>query len=259
MPSKGKKHATRSKKYAKGTPRTNPGFRKKVLSVIKRTQEVKLNVQSQDSQGIQFYDQTTPSNMTYLDLNAMCISQIQQGTDNLSRIGTKISIRSWVIKGSIVSNATANRPFYVKAIVLKSKTNKDYSTALFDDLYERPGAGGTPQPISTLSDIYTPIDKDNYTVYAMRVFKLGNSTSTSNPNNDFSVSRMFSINMTKHFKKFEWGDTGNGALPTSPNNLYMIFVGCNADNTNVYGGASNTWNGPSSQYSWTSTVRFTDD
>lgn len=258
MPSKGKKHATRSKKYTKGTPRTNPGFRKKVLSVIKRTQEVKINVQSQDSQNIQFYDPNlgSPSNMTYLDLKGQCISQINQGVDNNSRIGTKINIRSWVIKGSIVSINTANRPFYVKAIVLKSKENTDYSTNLFNDLYERQITGSAP--LNTLADIYTPIDKDNYTVYAMRVFKLGPSTSSTNPNNDFSVSRMFSINMTKHFKKFEWGDTGNGPV-TSPNNLYMIFVGCNADNTNCYGGASGTWNGPISQYSWTSTVRFTDD
>ena len=85
--------------------------------------------------------------------------------------------------------------------------------------------------LSIHSDIYS-IDKDNYTVYAMRVFKLGPSAPVSNPNNDFSVSRMFSINLTKHFKKFEWKDDG-GAIPSSPNNLYMIFVGCYADNTPI--------------------------
>ena len=80
---------------------------------------------------------------------------------------------------------------------MKSKNNTDYATSFFNDLFER---SPTVNPLNTLSDIYSPIDKDNYTVYAMRVFKLGPSAPVSNPNNDFSVSRMFSINLTKHFK-----------------------------------------------------------
>ena len=251
MPSKGKRHATRGKKYTKGPTRTAPGFRKKVLSVIRRQQEIKINVQSADNQAIQFYNTATPANMTYLDIKAATLDAITQGTDNTTRIGTKISIRSFVIKGSLVNISNATRPFYVKAIVLKIKDNRDLTTTLFDDLYERP----TPNPLNTLSDIYTPIDKDNYTVYAMRVFKLGPSTSTTNPNNDFSVSKMFSINLTKHFKKIQWSDDGT-ALAVSPNNLYMIFVGCYADGTAV---TFSPYNGPDVQYSWTSAVRFTDD
>ena len=252
MPSKGKRHATRGKKYTKGPVRTAPGFRKKVLSVIKRQQEIKINVQSQDSQAIQFYEPPAVNNMTYLDINNAIINAIPQGTSNIDRIGTKISIRSFVIKGSLVNLSASTRPFYVKAIVLKSKNNTDYATSFFNDLFER---SPTVNPINTLSDIYSPIDKDNYTVYAMRVFKLGPSAPVSNPNNDFSVSRMFSINLTKHFKKFEWKDDG-GAIPSSPNNLYMIFVGCYADNTPITFGP---YTGPSVEYSWTSCVRFTDD
>lgn len=255
MPSKGKRHATRGKKHTKGPVRTAPGFRKKVLSVIKRQQEIKISVQSSDNQAIQFYNQTLPANMTYLDIRAACLDSIQQGTTNTQRIGTKIGIRSFVIKGSLVNMSNATRPFYVKAIVLKIKDNRDLTTTFFDDLYERPSS---PAPLNTLSDIYTPIDKDNYTVYAMRVFKLGPSTSTTNPNNDFSVSRMFSINLTKHFKKIQWTDDGDDPSPAvSPNNLYMIFVGCYADGTAITFGES--YNGPSVNYSWTSAVRFTDD
>lgn len=256
MPSKGKRHATRSKKYTKGSVRTAPGFRKKVLSVIKRQQEIKINVQSADSQMIQLYDPITSANMSYLDIRADIINQLGTGTDNASRIGTKISVRSFVIKGSLVNLSNATRPFYIKAIVLKSKNNLDYAaTGLFDDLYERGGVIGTQQPLNTLADIYTPIDKDNYTIYAMRVFKLGPSTSTTNPNNDFSVSKMFSINLTKHFKKMEWRDDGTGGS-SSPSNLYMIFVGCYADNTAISFGP---YNGPSVSYSYTSCIRFTDD
>lgn len=251
MPLKGKRHVTRSKKYTKGTPRTNPGFRKKVLSVIKRQQEIKINVQSQDSQAIELYNGGT-ANMSYLDLNQFVIAQIGQGSDNNSRIGSKISIRSWVIKGNLVMNnyTSTQKPAYIKAIVLKSKLNIDYATGFFDDLFERT----LQNPGNSLSDIYTPVDKQNYTVYAQRVFKLGPSTGAQ-PNNDFQVSRMFSINLTKDFKKFEWKDDGVNP-PTSPSNLYMIFVGCYADNTPITFGP---YTGPNVIYSWTSCVRFTDD
>jgi len=252
MPLKGKRHVTRGKKYTKGTSRTNPGFRKKVLSVIKRQQEIKINVQSQDSQAIELYNMGT-ANMSYLDMNQFIISQITPNTDASSRIGTKINIRSWVIKGNLVMNnyTSTQKPAYIKAIVLKSKTNKDYASDFFDDLFERNSAFA---PYNSLSDIYTPVDKDNYTVYAQRVFKLGPSTGAQ-PNNDFQVSRMFSINLTKHFKKFEWRDDGSGS-PSSPSNLYMIFVGCYADNTPITFGP---YTGPNVIYSWTSCVRFTDD
>jgi len=253
MPLKGKRHVTRSKKYTKGTARTNPGFRKKVLSVIKRQQEIKINVQSQDSQAIELFNLGV-ANMSYLDLAQFVIAPITQAADNVSRIGAKINIRSWVIKGNLIMNnySGTQQPAYIKAIVLKSKTNKDYASEYFDDLFERPPPA--MRPGNTLSDVYSPIDKDNYTVYAQRVFKLGPSTG-SHPNNDFQVSRMFSINLTKHFKKFEWKDDGSG-VPSSPSNLYMIFVGCYADNTAITFGP---YTGPQVIYSWTSCVRFTDD
>jgi len=228
--------------------RTAPAFRKKVLAVVKRIQETK-NAVLPNAVTITVWDPATQV-LTQDDMTQSVFSAIQQGVSDGQRIGNKISIRSWTIKGSIVSTLPTNAPFYIKMIILKLRNPQNGGLSPYSNLFE---ATNPSQPINTLHDIYSPLNKDSYVFYAARVFKLGSSTNAANPNNDFSVSKMFSIDMTKHVKQVIWDQ---GQAPTNLSDLSIIFLGCYADNTAITFGP---YTGPTVDIDYTSYVRYTDD
>jgi len=237
---------------AKGFTRTAPAFRKKVLSVVKRTQEVKNQVLISSPTVIQLWDAATTS-LTDDILTNTVLGSISQGPSDGERIGNKISIRSWVIKGSVVSTSASQRPFYLKVIIAKQKQQAT-GNPIFQNLYEG-GSAGPTQPTNQLRDIFSPLNKDAYTIYAARVFKLGPSTPESYPNNDFSVSKMFSIDLSKHIKSAQYDATSSTA-PAVPNNIHMFWVGCFADNFTVN---FDPYGGPAATVEYSSYVRYTDD
>lgn len=243
-------HKTKGKKHA--STKTTPDFRKKVMSVVKRQQEVKTY------NGIVYNDQpltlldtgvTPPTVYDLAQPGSVGVFNIPQGISDGERVGDKVKIRSLVLKGCLVNNAIANRPFYIKMFVLKDKDNQQVND--FADLFELNGAATTP--LNLLSDIYQRVRTDRYIVYAARVFKLGPSDAATNPNNDFAVSRMFSINLTKHIKQIQFND--NSAFTTSPNNMQLVFVGCYADNTPITFGP---YTGPTVDFSICATIRYAD-
>lgn len=251
MPYKNVRRMSSKKSYKKNSTKTTPEFRKKVLTVVKRTQEVKVSMmQDQLSQLTFFYNPIAPTAPYSIDLDSLIFNSINQGVGENERIGDKIAPSKVSYEGFMVINdgtATYSRPSYIRMIILKDKLNQSVNT--FSDLFE--GSVGTSgvAPTNTLQDITSRVNSDRYTVLTQRVFKLGASTgATVIPNNDFKVSKFFKVDLTKHMKKIEFDDAGL----TSPSNLQVVFVGSYADNGTIV--FSPSYTGPAT--SITSTLRI---
>lgn len=228
MPQKYVRRMSTKKSYKKSA-KTTPAFRKKVLTVVKRTQEVKIcMMEDQNNSNIVLYNPAGPTAPTTIDLDQLISTQITQGTGETQRIGDKIYPSKISYEGFLVVNNTgATNPTkqnYMRMIILKDKLNQSVNS--FNDLFETSSSGPNTAPTNTLLDITRRVNGDRYTVYTQRVFKLG-SADIGIANNDFKVSKFFKCDLTKHMKKIDFDVSGL----TSPSNLQVIFVGAYADNS----------------------------
>lgn len=250
-----KKRAPMSnKKYVKKTFKkaTNALFAKKVVKIMKRHEETKIGFPySQVDAPIEAWSGATPSTMYPL---IETFNVINQGTGQGSRIGNRISPVSVRVKGSINNVSASTRPYMVKLIIFKDKLNQVTNSA--GDLSDLLQVGNSStNPANLATDIIHYFNKDRYIIYATRTFKLGSSTSTSNPNNDFSVQKFFNIDLSKNFKSIRYNDdTANDV--SSPTNLWMTFLISYADNTAI---TFAPYTGPSCNISFDSVCMFKDD
>lgn len=250
MPYKHVRRMSTKKSYSKKSTKTTPAFRKKVLTVVKRTQEVKTcMMEDQNNSVIVLYNPAGPVPPTVIDLDQLIFTQITQGPGETQRIGdkiypSKISYEGFLVINDAGSNPLTTRPNYIRMIILKDKLNQSVNS--FNDLFETSSSGPNTAPTNTLLDITRRVNGDRYTVYTQRVFKLG-SSNTGIVNNDFKVSKFFKCDLTKHMKKLDFDISGL----TSPSNLQVIFVGAYADNGLIN---FTVYNGP--QVNITSTLRI---
>jgi len=167
---------------------------------------------------------------------------IAQGVGQGDRIGNQIHITGMTFKGFISLNptvSTANKPLYVKMFIgrLKNETlipQQQQLAALF-----QLGNTNVP-PTNTLTDINRYVNKNLFTIYATRLFKLGNLQSfdgTNNiTNNDFKMTKFFRVSLTKHIGLLKYSNSYDGLPTNQPTNnkaCFVWFVMGNYDGTEV--------------------------
>lgn len=206
-------------------------FAKSVKQVINRMSETKNAGNYGGVQAVEAYNSAlTPPQSTIIDLTSP-LDTIAQGTGQGDRIGNKIKLTKFNVKGYISFNSTgtlagASIPVYIKMIIFKQKLNDgnpDMSRLLHN--------GNTDiAPTNTLRDMIIPINTDYYTVFATRIFKLGTSAIAGLQNNDYHLTRFFNVSLLKHCKSVTYSDT----LVTPQNKkFYCGFLAGYADGTSV--------------------------
>jgi len=162
------------------------------------------------------------------------LNTLTQGTGQGNRLGNEITVKSASFKGSINrliastpgSNTGANEACYIKMVILRNKSN--YLTInTMNDLMQNGNASTNPNNLP--SDMYRYFNKDQYHIYATRMFKLGSTIADQQAptqgNNDFSVSSFFRVNLTKFLpKKIKYTD---GTADPVNVGLYAVFLVCN--------------------------------
>lgn len=179
-----------------------------------------------------------PNLTTLVDLIGP-LDSIIQGVGEGERVGNRIHPLKASFKGfvSIPPTATSGNtgwasPRYLKMFLFKQRSTIDIPTNM-SDLFQNGNTDVAPQNIP--QDMYVPFNKDKYTLFTTRMFKLGAATTstTLTPNNDFSLSKYFNVDITKHLpKSILYNDTD-----VSPTNigLYAGFLMCFADGRAISG------------------------
>jgi len=160
---------------------------------------------------------------------------VQQGTNQGTRIGNRISIRSCKLKGTILPapyNVTTNPnpcPQQVIFWLIYDKTDNTAIPAPTTDFFQQ---GSTTIGFqNALSDCWQSVNTDKFRVLTKRIFKIGYATSggtgisvasQSFTNNDFKLNQNFSIDLTKYLiKHVRYND--NNAVPNT-RGLFWMFT-----------------------------------
>lgn len=199
----------KSRKRAKRTPKK--ALKKTIRQVIARTAEVKQVDLYVYSDSLTFY-----TGGSYLPNNCFPLSpytsylNLSQGVSQGQRVGNKVRTVSLIMKGSL--NALAYdaiynpkpQPVIVKMWVYYAKASPTTLTPPAFDWFQ---LGGTSAPMTGyLTDLWAPINTDQYTVLKTKIFKIGNSIASgtgnqpgaqSYANNDYKLNALFSFNLTK--------------------------------------------------------------
>jgi len=166
---------------------------------------------------------------------------ISQGTGQGDRIGNSITPKSWRFKGFFSLDLTSplTLPCIVKMYILKYKNNFNAPTGSSATFYEN--GNTTIAPAGTFMDILRTPNRDLWTVYTTRSFKIGPSTvSYGTPgtvgNNDFKSICPFNIDVLKYQKHaIKYQDAS-----TSPTNsgLHVVFAIAPSDGSASNGGTN---------------------
>lgn len=195
--------------------------------------------------------QTTSATIAgnYIIINPATVGSINPalGTGEGQMVGAKIRTRSCTIRGAISMNkynATTNtqmRPFYLKAWVCYAKNYPNLSPVLadwigtsgyvFDEGTTDAGCTGN------IIDMTRPINKRWLVLKGQRAWKIGNAVSGSGSggttpqydgsNNDFSMTKLFKWNLTKHVDKTYTYESGATTWQNPANAI--VFQVCAAD------------------------------
>lgn len=222
--------------------RKKTGIRKMVRRMISRSQETKEYILSFNS-GIlsQTSAAQTVSNTQYL------MPSFTQGTGNGQRIGDKVSVCNWIVKGCVgIANAATLTTAYNARVVIYSV--KDYNQE----------ATGTNLPTIEASNFFRstnttqsangyfstegllPINRQRINVYYDKSFICGTDygTKTVNSNSTLPSQHKFYCNLRKHFKTLKFDE--NGTYPNFPLNADLwITVFWNSIDNQV-GAGTNT-------------------
>lgn len=218
---------------------------KAVKAYVKRTLASKVETKvaipaHANNVEIQPYGIANPNGSTHFSFTPL-FQQITQGTGNGQRIGDTIAVRSLTLKGFVNFDPShygdtnyMKNPVYLKMVVLRRKDSIidpcNYGTTGISDLLMSGNMPTNPQNLPT--DMVRRFNTDVYKIYTTRFFKLGNSAPSDAPNetgqynNDFSLSRRFSINLSKHVDKLKFNNPTN--TPTNAA-FHVLFLLCFAN------------------------------
>jgi len=241
--------AKRTAKSVKPVKMSVAGVRSIAKSVLHRTAENKLYVQSLTlpsnvpGSGID-WNGTTGSNGLLLPT---LFPQLILGSGQGAREGNKVEPRSFMLRGTINSLPYLNQipnvpaPYYVHMFIYRKKGN------IFDSditkILQGGGSAGSSGPFDgTLLKSTYPMNRDLYNVYKHRVFKMafypqgtlvgapsGNNTEISDGwGNGFQMCRTFKVRIPVR-KTWKYNDADTN-LPTN-DNFFCAFAVVNADNT----------------------------
>lgn len=231
-----------------------------VKSAIKRNSETKFPLPlSANNVGIGPYNATSAL-LTTIDLTN--VFDIAQGTGQGGRIGDEITPTKLSFKGyinlqyqTVVADTTTlvQKPMYVKMVIGRQK-NTMAQPANYSNLFQAGSTVAAPSNMPT--DMLLNFNKDSYVIYATRVFKIGNSkpdviaNTDNSSNNDFSLARMFNINLIKHVPRLKYSDAND--YPTNFG-IYAWFLICAADGS-IFGAT----NYPAPEIHYTVEAAFKD-
>lgn len=251
-------------------PKTKKAFVSKVLkksktnyikriakSVMKKKTETKFAPSYiQNNYQIQPYNTATNFFGSTISLITP-LTNIVQGTGQGNRIGNKIEVVDYTVKGYITLqrnlSTTPNQNVFVKLLFIRRKnTNEDINNAISNNFFQNGNTTSAPQNLP--SDLFRTINKDVYTVYTSRLFKLGfadgGATSTPQSNNDFSLCKMFRIKLNKHIKRIQYDDST--AAPTRWA-CWMVPLICNSDGTALSNATC-----PQIEFNWDAQIKYKD-
>jgi len=153
--------------------------------------------------------------------------KIPQGAGQAQRIGNKLKMKKWIIKGQIIpdypginfsENVYLNHS-YQGYITLFFGRRHDIG-AIDGSLFQLLDNGSSSlSPAGSSTEMMLPINKEVYKVYWKKTFKMGasygqNSSSNQSPNNDFNLTRTFGFDVCKHIFKnriLQFNDTDQQA------------------------------------------------
>lgn len=197
-----------------------------VRSVITKKVETKIaDPYTQSNVAVLPYDTTNNKFGIEIPMTNI-LSTITQGTGQGQRIGNRINVVSMTMKGyvncqRVDPNSGDNQNMYLKLLWVRRKMNLlPINSSSPSNFFQNGNTtiGPTNQP----SDILRQVNKDVYTVFTSRLFKLGFSdgglsggqtSHTQAPNNDFKVSKFFKVSLKKHINKIIYDD--NTSIPNN--------------------------------------------
>lgn len=236
-----KKRAYRRK--ARVPPRKPaPSFDKRVKTVISRMAENKTQ-NFRTTVDILPYNATNWSNTIVPITPDTLFLSVLQGTGQGDRIGNSIRVKSLKLSGVLRPmpyDATTNVdpvPLYVKMFFLTRKDNPSAISTSLGDVLQFGNASEGPGNSAALTNMQRPVNTNEWTVHATRIFKVGyaiySGTSAdinaqSHSNNDFKLNQFVNIDLTKYCtKNIKFDD--NSSNPTSRNIvMYPIVYTANA-------------------------------
>lgn len=161
---------------------------------------------------------------------------ILQGTGNGQRVGNKVRVKKFMMKGTLlpkgsdVNNPTP-KPMQVKMYFFYDRTNPTAVPNPLADFYQ---FNSTSSAITgDLTDLWCPVNEDKYRLLGVRQFKIGfqeywsgsnvaSTLGTGFPNNDFKLNANFSVNLKKWLPKLvRYND--NNADATSRGLFCMVL------------------------------------
>lgn len=213
-----KKTYTKAKKsYKKYAKPSTKAVRTMVKKEIARNIENKITTTQQWSESLLTLqtDASTPIpvlSYTYSVINPYNdgLFSINQGTSQSQRVGNRIKLKRWVIKGSIYfdPNATigANDLYtqsqgYVDVYIGRKTDITGIVLSTLDDFYQNGNQSRTPD--AALVERTMPINKDDYKIYKHFRCKIGNASSSAGTinNNDYKINREFGFDICKFVLK----------------------------------------------------------
>jgi len=234
-----KKRTAYPKKYSKKTVKATKGLRKAIKSVIKSQTETKIAQPVDFNDIIPEWNPATPQ--VGEDITSGLLGNIGQGSGAGNRIGNQIKCKSCHFKAVFYCGTPDSpAPAYFRIILVRLKRRYGNDTvptvAAPSGLLQN---GNTSiQPANELFDMYQYINKDVYTVIYSRIMKLspasGGTAPALAPNNDFKLSQMINVNLTKHIGTIRYDDA-NGEQNIAP--IYLFALAAYADGSEfVFGG-----------------------
>lgn len=217
-----------------------------VVRIVKR--EIARNVENKFSTPLNFnapvliWTNISPTWFTY---NFNSHFNLSQGVTQNTRIGNRVKLTKWIIKGQVAprfeinpSSATSLNLRYsnqgVCKLMLLKKSNGDIPPNSLQYLFQ--SGNSYLDPTGSSFDQLLAVNKDQYKVYWQRSFKLSPSQpleTTGNlfwANNDFKCVANFGIDVTKLIGKnaiLKYEDANAAAqLPPSMMGLTLIAIWC---------------------------------
>lgn len=201
-------------KYAKKTSQPKVSFAKRVNALIARNVENKKTPVAQALSPVCSIN--TAGTITWYALNNWHTNvwKVPQGVGQSQRIGNKIKMKKWIIKGQITPNFPG---FNFSENLYVGRSYQGYLTLFFGrrtdvgavdgSLFQLLDNGsGSQAPAGSSTEMMLPINKEVYKVYWKKTFKMGasyasNSSLNQSPNNDFNLTRTFGFDVCKHILK----------------------------------------------------------
>lgn len=196
--------------------RKKTGIRKMVRSMISRSQETKQLVSNFNS-GI--LSQTTAGNV--VSNTQYMLPAFVQGTGMGQRIGDKVSISNFAVKGmiGIANAATSTTAWHARVVIFSVKDYNQESAGTNLPTIEASNffrTGGTTTSANgyVFNEGLLPINKQRINVYYDKSFICGTDygTKTVNSNSTIPSQHKFYCNLRKHFKTLKFDE--NGTYPT---------------------------------------------